>query len=134
MYAFIGEYANIKVPSVNKFTLQKGENLYIDGEKYSSDLKDGLNKILKGNMAETTVFVRKDWFYYLDSARKSAEVCQQKPGTHCESWYGYFSRVLYASLIKDKAYTESLCEEFNTFFECLTETQDGKIIPAKTIK
>ena len=127
MYSFIEEYANIKVSSVNKFTLQKGESLYIDGEKYSGELKQGLNKISGDGKAETTVFVRKDWFYYLNAARKSAEICQQKPGTHCESWYGYFSRVLYANLIKDSVYTKSLCEEFDLFFESLTETQNGKI-------
>lgn len=128
MYSFIEEYANIKVPNINRFTLQKGESLYIGDEKYNGELKDGLNIISKSNMAETSVFVRKDWFYYLDSARKSAEICQQKPGTHCESWYGYFSRVLYATLIKDAEYADSLCKEFNEFFECLAEKQDGRYI------
>ena len=128
MYSFIKEYANIKVPMVNRFTLQKGENLYIDGEKYKGELKEGVNKVAQSYMAETSVFVRKDWFYYLDCARKSAEICQQKPGTHCESWYGYFSRVLYASIIKNTEYANSLCNEFDIFFEKLTEKQNGKIV------
>ena len=128
MYSFIEEYSGIKVPSVNKFTLKMGESLYIDGKKYNGELKDGLNTVSDSDMAETTVFVRKDWFYYLDCARKSAEICQQKPGTHCESWYGYFSRVLYATQIKEAAYTNSLCREFDEFFLCLAEKQDGRYI------
>lgn len=127
MYSFIEKYSGIKVPYVNRFTLQKGENLFIDGKKYSGELKDGINTVSIGTLAETKVFVRKSWFYYLDSARKSAEICQQKPGTHCESWYGYFSRALYASVIKNDEYTKSLCDEFDAFFEELTEMQSGKI-------
>ncbi len=127
LYRFIEKYASIKVPHLNKFTLEQGESLYIDREKYSGTLKEGLNTVFLENSAEVSVFVRKDWFYYLDCARKSAEICQQKPGTHCESWYGYFSRVLYASVIKNAEYTDSLCNEFNAFFKCLTETQSGKI-------
>jgi len=127
MYSFIEKYANIKIPHINKFTLEQDETLCIDNEKYNGSLKEGINTVSNGNLAETSVFVRKDWFYYLDCARKSAEICQQKPGTHCESWYGYFSRVLYASVIKSNEYTKSLCNEFDAFFEELTETQNGKI-------
>ena len=128
MYSFIEKYSGIRVPNVNRFTLQKGESLYIDDKNYSGELKDGLNIVSESNMAETTVFVRKDWFYYLDCARKSAEICQQKPGTHCESWYGYFSRVLYATVIKNEEYTKSLCNEFDAFFEELTEIKSSKVI------
>lgn len=128
MYSFIEKYTNIKIPFINKFTLEKGEELFINGEKYNGELKEGINTVSNGNLAETSVFVRKSWFYYLDCARKSAEICQQKPGTHCESWYGYFSRVLYASVIKSAEYTKSLCNEFDAFFEELTEIKSSKVI------
>ena len=125
MYEFIEKYANIHVPLVSKYTLETGETLYIDGNEWKEKLQEGRNLIQEENAAEVSVYVRKDWFYYLDAARRSAEVCQQKAGTHCESWYGFFSRVLYATVRKDEAYTKRLCEEFERFFLVLTERVDG---------
>lgn len=128
LYSFIKEYSGIKVPQLNKYTLEPGEKLIIDGKEYKGKLKDGINFIDRKDSAELSVFVRKDWFYYLDCARRSAEVCQQKIGTHCESWYGYFSRVLYAEIIKDPEYTKALCDEFDEFFLDLTEVENGRVI------
>ena len=125
MYEFIETYANIHVPEISKFTLEPGEKLVVDGDMWNGKLQDGVNVLKEDGLAEVSVFVRKDWFYYLDQARKSAEVCQQKPGTHCESWYGFFSRVLYATIIQNKQYTETLCSEFAEFFEVLTERVNG---------
>jgi len=126
MYSLIEKYSGIKVPIANKYTLEPEEALYINGNRFDGKLKDGINKIDTNDGAELSVFVRKDWFYYLDCARKSAEICQQKPGTHCESWYGYFTRALYADIVKDREYNRTLCEEFDEFFSKLTERVDGK--------
>lgn len=126
MYGFIEKYTSIRVPRINKYTLEQGEKLLVDGREYGAELCKGLNTVCLEDMAEVSVFVRRDWFYYLDCARKSAEICQQKPGTHCESWYGFFSRVLYASIVKDERYAKVLCDEFDRFFDQLTETSDGK--------
>lgn len=125
MYDFVEKYAHIRVPKLSKYTLEPGEELLIDDKKWNEELHDGINFIKEEHMAETSVYVRKDWFYYLDAARQSAEICQQKPGTHCESWYGFFSRVLYANVIQDEAYTQKLCEEFESFYNVLTERVDG---------
>ena len=126
LYWLIEKYSGIKVPLANKYTLEKDEILYVNGKPFDKKLVSGENKIIQDGYAELSVFVRNDWFYYLDCARKSAEICQQKPGTHCESWYGYFTRALYASLIKDSEYTKALCEEFDAFFAKLTERKNGK--------
>ena len=126
MYSFIEKYSGIRVPSLSKYTIQQGEPLYMDGKLFDGELEDGVNYVGGEGDAQTSVFVRRDWFYYLDCARRSAEICQQKPGTHAESWYGYFSRVLYASIIKNENYTRELCEEFDAFFAVLTERIDGK--------
>lgn len=125
LFAFVEKYAKISVPKVNKFTLEAGEELLINGKIYDKPLKGGLNKIYKNGFAEITVYVRKDWFYYLDCARKSAEICQQKPGTHAESWYGFFSRVEYAKIIKNDEYTATLCADFKKVFNAMTERVDG---------
>lgn len=123
---FVRKYAGLNIPAVNKFTLERGETLTLNGKPYTGALRPGLNRIQAARQAELTVYVREDWFHYLDCARKSAEVCQQKPGTHVESWYGFFSRVLYASVVKDAGYTEKLCREFDSLFAALTETVQGK--------
>ena len=125
LYAFIEKYAGIHVPEVSKYTLESGERPIIDGVEWDGKLNDGINFLQNDHTAEVALYVRKDWFYYLDCARKSAEVCQQKPGTHCESWYGFFSRVLYAGIIRNQEYTQRLCTEFASFFEVLTERVDG---------
>ncbi len=125
MYKFIEKYAHIHVPQVSKYTLELGEELYIDGSEWKETLQEGINFIREEHAAEVSVYVRKNWFHYLDAARQSAERCQQKPGTHCESWYGYFSRVLYATVIKDETYTKRLCEEFDCFYNVLTERVEG---------
>ncbi len=124
-YKFIKFYGGVSIPRVNKFTLELHERLIVNGQAYSGNLKSGLNVIKLPDSAELTVYVRKDWFYYLDQARKSAEACQQHPGTHCESWYGYFSRVEYAKLVADPDYTASLCEEFDGIFLLQTELSNG---------
>jgi hypothetical protein len=125
MYKFIEKYAHIYVPKVSKYTLEHAERLIIDGRKWDGELKDGINFIKSEEAAEVSVYVRRDWFYYLNAARKSAEVCQQKPGTHCESWYGFFSRVLYATVIRDSEYTKTLCLEFERFYQVLTKRENG---------
>lgn len=126
MYSFIERYAHLHVPKANKYTLEPGEKLLVDGKAYEGTLHDGVNHIQGSGAAELSVYVRRNWFYYLDCARRSAEVCQQKPGTHTESWYGYFSRAEYAKIIRDPAYTAALCEEFDAIFAVMTEWVDGK--------
>ena len=70
MYSFIEEYANIRVPTVNRFTLQKGESLYINGKKYNGELEDGLNTVSNGNLAETSVLLEKIGFIILTAHEK----------------------------------------------------------------
>ncbi len=129
LYAHVQAYAGISVPTVNKFTLEAGETLTVNGTPYNAPLSNGRNLINLEGTVELSVYVRRDWFYYLDCARRSAELCQQKTGTHCESWYGYFSRILYAGIIRDGYYTRELCREFDFFFDTMSEkTPDGKTI------
>lgn len=121
LFSFVEKYAGIHIPQVNKFTLEKGEQLVIDNKPYEKEFAEGIHFIQNENNGELTAFVRKDWFYYLDCAQKYAHKCQQKPGTHCESWYGFFTMVGYAKIVQNKQYTENLCRKFDSFFSILTK-------------
>lgn len=134
LYKFVKEYANIIVTMPEKLTIEAGETISYasptseltitdsSGKSYDSfnQLPHGRYTLTAPQMAETRLFVRKNWHYYLDCARRSAEVCQQKIGTHTESWYGYFSRIAYAKRIKDSEYTKKLTQEFDEFFKSTT--------------
>lgn len=133
LFDFVEKYAGIHIPQVNKFTLEKGEQLIIDNKSYEIELSEGINFIQNENNSELTAFVRKDWFYYLDCAQKYAYKCQQKPGTHCESWYGFFTMVEYAKIVKNKQYTENLCRKFDSFFSILTKGRSKKRLRKKAL-
>lgn len=130
---FIERYAHIHIPTVNKFTLEPGEELVIDQAVYTDELKNGLNVFQKKDCAELAVYVRKDWFYYLDCAQKSAQKCQQKPGTHCESWYGYFTMAGYAKILRNEQYTKQLCTQFDAFFSTMTKGIRKKRLKKKAL-
>lgn len=143
LYTFVKDFAHIIVPDFQKFTLEPGEKPVLLTESSSefaaqvqrTDTREPDSRIFisKPGYAETTLYVRKDWFYYLDCARKSAEICQQKPGTNSESWYGYFSRILYAKQLKDPVYLKALEKQFNQFFYIIissrTKTLKKKAYP-----
>lgn len=133
LFKFVEKYANIHIPKISKFTLEKGEKLTIDSTEYENELSDGLNIIKNENSAEVSVYVRNDWFYYLDCAQKSAQKCQQKPGTHCESWYGYFTMAEYAKVIQDSEYVKKLCKQFDKFFATVTRGFFRKRMKRKTL-
>ncbi len=126
LFDFVERYAGIHVPQVNRFTLEPGETLYIDGKPYDGPLQDGVNTITAPGCAELTVYVRRPWTYYLTCANASAQQCQQKPGTNCESWYGYFTRALYERQYGTPESIRALTTEFDRFFHVLTVRTDGK--------
>lgn len=121
LYDFVEKYSDIKICALEKYTVEKNEPVYFEnGEKATVDSLDYGRHIICED-AQSSVYVRKDWFFYLDQARKSAEKCQQKPGTHCESWYGFFTMAAYAKLINDTEYTKQLVSRFDAFFNVLTK-------------
>lgn len=142
LFDFVQSYAKITVPTFFKHTLEVNEKpvlLTNCGEAFSKKVgelqtneQDARLFICQDGIAQTELYVRKDWFYYLDCARKSAEICQQKPGTHAESWYGYFSRILYAKYINDEKYTKELELEFDKFFFTLA-SKETNLLKEETI-
>jgi len=128
---FISKYAKIHIPSVNKFTLEQGEKLYIDSKPFDKELKSGLNTLTFDSFAETSVYIRKNWDYYLECAANSALKCQQKPGTHCESWYGFFSLAAFAKIKNNTEFTNKVVSLFEDIFAKLTEKINGKYFMRK---
>ena len=118
-YEFISDKTGIKFDLPSRYLLEPNEKFSYKGEDRS--IEDFGRHIISGDGdAETSVYVRRDWFYYLEQASRSAEKCQQKPGTHVESWYGYFTRVAYAKIINNDEYTASLVAEFEQFYQVMT--------------
>lgn len=110
LYRFVKEYADISVQPPAVYNLEKRE----------TDLSYGRHIVSGKNEAEASVYVRNDWMYYLDAARKNAERMQQKPGTHVESWYGFFTMAAYAAATGDKEYAKELQLRFEDFYQKLT--------------
>lgn len=116
---FVKKYAGIILPRIEKYTFEPWESAEISGKKF--ELESGYNLFDFENTAQIGLYKRKEWFYYIECAAKNAEKCQQKGGSHCEAWYGYFTMCLYAGLINDALYTDKLCRQFDEFFENVTE-------------
>ncbi len=128
LFATTEALAGIHVPLVSKFTLEPWEQPMIDGKAYDGVCSEGLSVIAAVGQAEVTLYRRKPWDDYLKAADRSAGVCQQKPGDHTESWYGYFSRVGQAKLEKDPAQTKALCAEFDGFLKAMTQPKEGRLV------
>lgn len=110
LYEFVQKYANISVEMPQSIIL----------EKRQTSLPYGRHIISPKDYAEASVYVRHDWMYYLNYARINAQNMQQKPGTHVESWYGFFSMTAYANATSDKEYIEDLEKRFKNFYDQLT--------------
>ena len=127
LYTFVQKYAHIHVPTVSRLTLAPDEPMLVDGREYTEELPFGQTVLkLPDGYAEVRVARRREWEYYLECAARSAEKCQQKPGTHCEAWYGWFSRVLWATHTGEGI--DGVRRDFDEFFSQLTQvTVDGKV-------
>lgn len=121
LYDFVKKYAKIEIPLLERFVYDKN----------SSDLDFGRHIISKQNQAETSVYIRHDWFYYFDKARKDAEISQQKAGTHVESWYGFYTLAAYAKIINDSDYTKYVKDRFDNFLKVLCKKSLGGHIRMK---
>lgn len=130
---FILDYANIKLLQLEKYTLEPHEindgtykSLGVDNADY------GIHHIEKQGCSAVSYYVRRDWLYYLERANESAKVCQQKAGTHAESWYGFFSRVAYCKITKKDSDKEILVNDFEKFYKVLA-VRNKKMLRKGTI-
>lgn len=129
---FISKYANITITYPTKFLVEKGEKFDFNGNSLSFD-ECGRHIISDDSVAETSVYVREDWIYYLEKGFEKAMKCQQKAGTHAESWYGYFTKVLYAKIIGDDNLTKYITEDFEAVFNLLTKGKNKKKMRKKAL-
>ncbi|MDR0426314.1 MAG: hypothetical protein LBH24_03990 [Clostridiales bacterium] len=93
----------------------------------------GLHRVIAqkdGNVTEGSVFVRKPYRYYLERAAAATFDYPQKPSTHCETYYGFFSGFLYLKHSRDKGYGSRLTEAFERFLDVLTDKNPLRIKPA----
>lgn len=117
LYKFVESYANISIPTIDDYLL----------DKRNTDLPYGRNIISKDDEAETSVYVRHNWFYYMESAAMFLKKCQQKPGSHVEGWYGFYTMAAYAKIINDEKYTNSLVNQFDKFFKIMTKGKTHRL-------
>ena len=106
--------------------LELGEKYEYNGrELFATDY--GRHIISEDNEAECSVYVRKELFYYLDRAYYSANICQQKIGTHGESYYGFFTMAFYVKTTNNDTERKKVLSLFNKFFSDMTINKHGKI-------
>lgn len=130
LYSFVKAYSGIDVCRFEKYTLEEWEKpVALFDDKYSLNNINGRCDVEFENSkaARTKLFFRKPWSYYLENAAKYVGKCQQKSGTHTESWYGYFTMAEYARYINDRAYTERLVKGFDAFYKFNTNRFTGKL-------
>lgn len=127
---FVKDYSDIEICRFEKYTLEEWEApAPLFNEKYELVNKNGRCdvKFDKENTARTRLYIRKPWSYYLECAAKHVQNCQQKSGSHTESWYGYFTLAVYGEYIKDERYTKELTKQFDEFYRFNTSRITGKL-------
>lgn len=129
---FIAQYANIKIAYPSKFLVEKGEKINFNGDSFSFD-DCGRHIISADPFAETSIYVREEWMHYLERGFEKAMKCQQKAGTHAESWYGYFTKAFYAKTVNDNELTQYITEDFEALFNLLTKGRNKKRMRRKTL-
>ena len=99
----------------------KRENEYIcQAEKYGIYTAIA-NK--NGRSSEIKVYVRRNWSFYLDKARDTLKTFQQKPSTHAETWYGFFTAFAAAKHLPKSDIDISLRKDFDKLFEMMYERE-----------
>lgn len=129
---FVEDNAGIRVAYPSKFMLKPNEKVVFDDKEFAFD-SVGRHVISGGKQAETSVFVRQDWDYYMRCAYESACRNQQKAGTHCESWYGYFTKALYLKFAGSAQEIKTLSTEFDEFVSYMFKGKRHKKFVRKTL-
>ncbi len=81
-----------------------------------------------GKTATAKIFVRMPLCEYLKKAGEFARRYKQKPATHCESWYGYFSAFLALKHFPDAEKAQQLQSEFDAFLSVMLNAEKTNLV------
>lgn len=84
-----------------------------------------------GHDSEIKVYVRKEWSFYLDRARETLLRVQQKPSTHAETWYGFFTAFAAAKHLPKEKTDIHLKEDFDKLFDIMYERDKNGLLRPK---
>lgn len=105
------------------------------GDKTSFQAKQyGIYTVIaskNGRLSETKIYVRKDWSYYLNQARETLKIVQQKPSTHAETWYGFFTAFAAAKHMPEEKADLQLRENFDRVFNMMFERDEKGFLKPK---
>lgn len=124
VYDFVQQYACIKICRFGKYTLEEWEKpapLFHGDYRLENTNGRCVVEFEDENAAQSRLYFRKPWSYYLKCAAQFAAGCQQKSGTHTESWYGYFTQAEYAIYSGDREFARRLTKEFDAFLKFNTK-------------
>ena len=89
----------------------------------------GLYNVFGKNISEVKLYVRRPLSEYLKKAGEYAERYAQKPATHCESWYGYFSAFLSLKHFPERDRSMRLQKEFDKFLSVMLNDKRDNLVP-----
>ena len=111
---------------------ETGEKLPLikDGLSYKieKNLLAGVYKALSqshGKISEARIYVRNPWSYYLNMARQAAWDNPQKPASHSECWYGFFSAFTARKHLPNSALDQNLLDHFNKVLRSMYDIEKG---------
>lgn len=73
--------------------------------------------------AQGILTVHRPWAWTLNKARENVITYHQKPTTHAESWYGYYSAFIAAKNFPDKKTDNQLSDRFEKLFALLHDSE-----------
>lgn len=82
----------------------------------------------QGKECEAKFYVRREWGWYLQQARKNAVYKPQKASTHTESWYGHFSAFLAKKHFPDPEMDAAARANFEEIMPLMYDLEAGRPI------
>jgi len=142
---FVAEITDAPTINLKKYTLEIGEKLLLESDSTCRFFSDNGTEVFNkssltinpgryiitakrdSKISETSVYVRKDWSWYLIQAARAAQYAPQKASTHMESWLGYFSAFYAALYYPEYSNLDVLLDDFNKTFSLMMNLETGEL-------